>query len=228
MRKVIVLNGQKFGRLTVIEDSGKRYKNDNKAIYLCKCDCGNETLVYHSSLVQGKTRSCGCLAKEVTSKRNIKSLVGLRFGRLEVINMLDERKNGVIQYICRCDCGNMSIVSATALRGTHATRSCGCLAVELLTKDVVKGTKASILTAKINCTNTSGFKGVSFDKRSGRWVAYITFRRKRYQLGLYDTEIKAAEVRKMAENKMFGEFLDWYNNEYRKESPNEIRNNDSK
>ena len=33
------LIGQRFGKLVVIEDSGKRYNKN--VIWLCKCDCGN-------------------------------------------------------------------------------------------------------------------------------------------------------------------------------------------
>lgn len=43
MGKVIDITGQKFGRLTVIQQQGKdKYNN---ALWLCKCDCGNEITV---------------------------------------------------------------------------------------------------------------------------------------------------------------------------------------
>lgn len=32
--------------------------------WLCRCDCGNETTVASGKLVQGSTRSCGCLARD--------------------------------------------------------------------------------------------------------------------------------------------------------------------
>lgn len=62
------LEGKKFGRLTVISLSDRRTSGGN-AIWLCKCDCGSETFVSSSRLKNGSTRSCGCLAKEVTSER---------------------------------------------------------------------------------------------------------------------------------------------------------------
>lgn len=43
MRKIKDLTGQKFGRLTAIEFRGTN-KSGN-ALWLCKCDCGNETVV---------------------------------------------------------------------------------------------------------------------------------------------------------------------------------------
>jgi len=54
--------------------------------------------------------------------------------------------------------------------------------------------------------NTSGFKGVSFDRRRGAWAAQITKEGKRYFIGRYATpeEAHAAYVAKARE--LFGEF----------------------
>ena len=54
--------GQKFGRLTVVEDTGK--KMFGARVLKCKCDCGNFHEVPVTNLVNGRTKSCGCLAKE--------------------------------------------------------------------------------------------------------------------------------------------------------------------
>ena len=57
--KLIDLTGQKFNRLTVIKRSNK---NKNKKVYwLCKCECGNLTVVSSDKLKGGITKSCGCL-----------------------------------------------------------------------------------------------------------------------------------------------------------------------
>lgn len=61
------LSGQRFGRLTVIEEAG-RNKNQN-VIWSCRCDCGNITTALTSSLISGNTRSCGCLHKETFSAK---------------------------------------------------------------------------------------------------------------------------------------------------------------
>ena len=54
------LVNQKFGKLTVIKDSGKRTKNRG-IIWECKCDCGKITEVTTNNLKQKITFSCGCL-----------------------------------------------------------------------------------------------------------------------------------------------------------------------
>ncbi|MBD2201542.1 hypothetical protein H6G33_09305 [Calothrix sp. FACHB-1219] len=59
MSKIIDITGQVFGRLTVIKQIG--FNKDRRALWLCKCSCGNETTVTGKALRAGTTRSCGCL-----------------------------------------------------------------------------------------------------------------------------------------------------------------------
>jgi len=59
--------GQEFGRLTIVGIScTDKY---NKAIYRCRCDCGQFKLVRRYDLLGGKVKSCGCLRKELTAER---------------------------------------------------------------------------------------------------------------------------------------------------------------
>ena len=57
--------GKKYGMLTVIGLTGKK-SNFNKNIYLCLCDCGNKHEVTITSLVNGNTKSCGCLHRDLS------------------------------------------------------------------------------------------------------------------------------------------------------------------
>ncbi len=57
------VSGQKFGRLTALEHIADRK-------WKCRCDCGKEVIVSKVHLGNGHTKSCGCLSKEVTSKRS--------------------------------------------------------------------------------------------------------------------------------------------------------------
>lgn len=61
------LIGQRFGRLTALYFVRKENRVKN-SYWHCRCDCGNELDVYTMSLVQGLTRSCGCLNKEQSAK----------------------------------------------------------------------------------------------------------------------------------------------------------------
>jgi len=60
--------GKRFSRLTVIARAGS--DNGGSAKWLCKCVCGMKRIIYSHSLVSGKTKSCGCLSKEVTGAMN--------------------------------------------------------------------------------------------------------------------------------------------------------------
>lgn len=65
----IDLVGQKFGHLTVLEDSGKRDKY-RIPIWKCECDCKNHTIVYvvGNALKSGNKTSCGCLSSKGEEK----------------------------------------------------------------------------------------------------------------------------------------------------------------
>lgn len=56
----IKLEGQKFGRLTVLSFVGT---NGRDRKYLCRCECGSETITSTACLRSGTTRSCGCLIR---------------------------------------------------------------------------------------------------------------------------------------------------------------------
>ena len=67
MARVKDMTGMKFGRLTIVKESG-RDKHRN-TLWLCKCECGNETIVRGINLKNGRTTSCGCLRNEKTKER---------------------------------------------------------------------------------------------------------------------------------------------------------------
>ena len=45
-----------------------------KSMWLCQCDCGNDTIVESSNLITGNTKSCGCL-RESAGELTIKNLL---------------------------------------------------------------------------------------------------------------------------------------------------------
>lgn len=65
MRKIVDLTGQRFGRLIVVGQAGRKYSNVS---WLCKCDCGAEIKLVGYSLKRGTTKSCGCLKKEFATE----------------------------------------------------------------------------------------------------------------------------------------------------------------
>lgn len=66
MGKIIDLTGQKFGRLTVLSRYGANRHRDS--IWICECECGQIVKILRGDLKSGKTKSCGCLWREMREK----------------------------------------------------------------------------------------------------------------------------------------------------------------
>ena len=98
----------KYGRLTAMEYMGK-------SMWKCKCDCGNEKIVFGGHLEDGHTKSCGCFRPPRT---NLENQV---FGKLTVKNW---EGNG--KWKCQCECGTEVLVQTYNLKNGN-TQSCGCL-----------------------------------------------------------------------------------------------------
>lgn len=59
------ISGNKYGRLKVINLA---YIKDGNSYYNCICDCGTKCIKQRRNLIDGLTRSCGCLSTEVHSQ----------------------------------------------------------------------------------------------------------------------------------------------------------------
>lgn len=59
---------------------------------------------------------------------------------------------------------------------------------------------------KLYSNNTSGYKGVSFNKHNKKWFSYITSDNKRIFLGYFNNKEDAIEARRLAEEKYHKEY----------------------
>jgi len=64
----------------------------------------------------------------------------------------------------------------------------------------------NIANSRTSKKNTSGFKGVSWEKDSGKWLASIRYRRRKYRLGNFDSKEEAAAMYLAMAKDLFGEF----------------------
>lgn len=61
------LSGRVFGRLTVICRAGSDKRRH--ALWLCRCECGEERVVSSTALISGGTLSCGCYVRDINKER---------------------------------------------------------------------------------------------------------------------------------------------------------------
>lgn len=122
MSKVKDLTGQRFGSLTVLEQTDER--RNRQVVWKCRCDCGNITYVVGQSLRSGHTKTCGCS----WYKQRAEDLTGKRFGKLTVLNRSEKTgSNRTVYWDCICDCGNTRTVDSTSLRNETVTACYECI-----------------------------------------------------------------------------------------------------
>ena len=132
-------------------------------------------------------------------------MIGKRFGKLLVIDFAPKRKNHSM-WLCRCDCGREVVKRGSNLTSGH-TKSCGCNAAPHLHRKKVAGTFLdSLESVAVAKDNTSGVRGVCWDKRSQKWVARISRQGKSHYLGSFVDKADAIKARKQGEE-LYKEFL---------------------
>ncbi|WP_010623954.1 AP2 domain-containing protein [Companilactobacillus versmoldensis] len=155
-------------------------------------------------------------------------LTGKRFGRLTVIERDYEyqksKKINCACWKCICDCGNQKTVRSRSLMNGK-TQSCGCIKNERALESITELTKRrdiflventdliQLSKARIQKNNTSGTKGVYWNKRDKCWIATMRFK----GVDVLDKHFKnkqdAINARKEAEEKYFKPILEKYDYE---------------
>ena len=75
--------------------------------------------------------------------RPINNLVGWRFGRLTIIDRVENPENRQSKWLCRCDCGNTCEVFGTNLKSGSKV-SCGKCEKEDMNKEQMRQTSVSL------------------------------------------------------------------------------------
>lgn len=154
--------------------------------------------------------------------RPMADLKGRVFGRLTVIDRVADDPS---LAICKCACGKVCTVRVGNLtKATRPTRSCGCLRREMSSKIGKKTIAANtvhkdgmnkrfntlfhmIENPKLHKNNTTGYRGVTLDKNTGKFKASIGLHNKIYNLGTYKTITEAVEARLDAEEKLYAPLI---------------------
>ena len=217
----------RFGRLVVIKQaedyinpSGKHYSQ-----WLCRCDCGNETVVVGSKLSFGHTQSCGCLMKETSSvlhkKYNTYDLTGeygigyASNGKEFYFDLEDydkikdycwyEKDDGAI--VCKSkDIIYMHRLVMNAPNNLQIDHIYHNRNDNRKSKLRIANNTQNTVNRGMQSNNTSGIIGVSWNKQLKKWHAYISIYNKRINLGYFDNIDNAIIAREQAEDKYFGEW----------------------
>ena len=68
--KLEIKSGDKYGRLTIINEVEKYVSPNGNKIrqVMCSCECGNKKVIPLTNLRSGNTKSCGCYNSELSKK----------------------------------------------------------------------------------------------------------------------------------------------------------------
>lgn len=136
---------------------GPRERRGTNAYFLCRCVCGTERWISQPSLVNGMSKSCGCM-------RKLKP--GQRFARLSVIQFISRER----KYSCQCDCGKLTKVFTGHLTdGT--TKSCGCLRKEFYKGKVWKSRTPEYLVWRSMLQRCGNPNHRAFQRYGGRGIS---------------------------------------------------------
>lgn len=228
MAKLVNLIGNTFGRLTVLERDKER---KGGTYWKCICTCGQERSVLAYSLTSGATLSCGCYNREVikikgkNKKYNEYNIDGntvsivCSSGDIILVDLDDLHKfeqyywsKNKIGYAQARDCDTGKGILMHRLIMNTKDRS---EIVDHINHNTLDNRKVNLRVCSqsknmanqlLSKRNTSGHKGVSWNKEKNKWEARITFKRNKMFIGYFDNLDEAVEARREAELSTFGEY----------------------
>jgi hypothetical protein len=200
---VLDLTGEIFGKLTVVGEDKGTPKGYN--YWRCECECGGKSSVRSSYLRSGHTKSCGCLRSTVSKELN--TTHGLADNRIY---------NVYIGMKARCYNKNSGSYPNYGGRGITVCpywlesfenfyNDIGVDYEEGLQLDRIDNDlgyskencrwatpQQNQMNKGYNINASSKYKGVSWNKRSTKWLAKIKKNGKVHYIGTFTLETEAA------------------------------------
>jgi hypothetical protein len=198
--KLVDRTGQKFGKLTVIEQAGRN--NLKKVLWKCRCDCGNFVNVVSGSLITGNTESCGCVIPNFKHGGWKKSSYNTWRAMIRRCNNPKDKDypryggKGVsvcpewLDYATFAQYMGEPVGKETLDRinpaGNYEPKNCRWASPTVQARNI-----------KLPKSNKTGYTGVLFHQN--KYYANITSKGKKYYSKVFDTAEEAAEARKELE-----------------------------
>lgn len=187
-------------------------RKKNRAYFVCDCKCGNTCEILAYNVKGGNSLSCGCrqIESASTHRESKTRLYVIWIGihsRCEKSNdtgyaHYGERGIAVCEEWARYEpfrdwalnsgYNDNLTIDRIDVNGNYEPSNCRWATMTVQNRN-----------QGMHSTNTSGVKGVS--RIGNRWRAYITVEDKYIHIGRYDTIEQAAEARRQAEIKYWGE-----------------------
>lgn len=202
------LAGTTFNRWTVI----KKVSETGKSVWLCRCVCGEMRDVRGSNLMNGKSKSCGCLHKEIISTHRMSKDPTYNSWK-SCVNRCSEadRKYYGAEGVTVCDRWVESFENfledmGERPEGTTLNRVGGA---KVYSKETCEWVNNSIqgFDKRLASNNKTGVTGVRWDQHSSRYKAQISFKGRQIHLGTFKDFDSAVSSRLLAETKYYGFIL---------------------
>ena len=211
MKYPAIAAGEKFGHLTVVGVHRKDGRGDS---YLCQCDCGNSVILCGSHLMgtprRPANKSCGCAHdrqrgmaalhpriyaawREMVDRCYAKNSTNFKKYGANGISVCDEWRDEAypfVQWALSHGYADDFELDRIDFTGNYSPENCRWVDEYIQAQN--KG---------LSRNNKTGVKGVSYDKRTRKYKAYIMRYGTKTYLGEFKNLNDAAEARKTAEQR---------------------------
>lgn len=202
--------GQKYGAVTIL----KKLPNEKNGstIFLAKCECGNEKIIYKSNLERYRNSKCTC-GRKYKGGFSSKPLYGVWYKMIKRCN--DKTEKGYEWYgakgISVCEewqnkYGYVNFYKWSIENGYKEEKMPS--GKNRLTIDRIDPTKGyspdncrwvdyttQVTNIRKLCTNKSGYIGVAWSKQEKKWICVISINNRSKRIGAYNTQKEAVEAR---------------------------------
>lgn len=218
------LTGKVFGKLTVLKQAEDYVNNKgiHHAMWLCQCVCGNKTIVLGTDLTRKDKKhivSCGhCYSDyhlftdhgECHMKNGHICLFDLE--DYDKIKEYHWHKNSNGYAVCNIQRNNEWITISIhrlvmdAPDGVEIDHIHGNKLDNRKSELRIVAQSDNKKNRSINTNNTSGYKGVSWNKNKQKWVANIQCNGQQFYLGAFESVYDAYICYENAAKTLFGEY----------------------
>lgn len=212
------LIGKTFNKLTI---ENIFYKNKLRYAH-CRCECGKEKDILLYAVIQGKTKSCGCIriyTKKVNKtkphplysilwdmkkrcyNKNSKSYPNYGGRGIRICDEWNKDSKKFVEDCISLGWKKELTIDRINVNGNYEPNN-----IRFVSRHIQS------VNQRIKKTNKSGYKGIFL--RKNRWLAKITVNKKQIHIGYFDTKKEALDARNnyIIKNKLYEYEISPWNN----------------